>query len=106
MALTKETTFKQLTIAEDGQVEVKWVVKWLEDGVSDIEQGRFKRYDVEDDVTGLPTIGQNVCAAAWTPAVVQNRLDAINALLVGRGEPAEATLAEAKAALAAFTGLT
>ena len=105
MALTKDTTFKRMTIQEDAQVDVEWLVVWYEDAVEDTRQQRYQHYDVEDDVSGLPTVGQDVCAAAWTPAIVQARLDQINLILTDGGYPAESTLAAAKAALAAINGI-
>lgn len=100
MAITRERNFEGLRINPQGQIHVNWSVVYKDDGVEDHRTAKELFIDVEDDVTTLPNIVQDICTAAWKPAVVAARLQAINDILTSRGLPAEATLAAAKATLA------
>ena len=102
MATTRVRKFDSLRVNTAGQITVAWHIQWFEDEELDHSIGRQETYDVEDDVSHLPNIIQDVAAAVWTPGVISRRLDDINAILVRRGLQPEATLAAAKAAYASI----
>jgi ribosomal protein L21 len=74
--MTKQTAIDKIEVLEDGTVQVRQVVRVLDDDGSKIGE-RFLRYVLVpgQDVAGQPGRVQRIAQAVWTQAVV----DAYNA---------------------------
>ena len=72
MALTHRTIYDNITILEDGQIQLRRARVILDDdGVTEISR-QFHRQVLEPghDVTQFEQRVRDVCALIWTPAVV------------------------------------
>jgi hypothetical protein len=70
MALTKEKSIDQITVTENGIVLVREVTRIVEDGAEISKSYHRLSYEPGQDITSAPENVQAICAAAWTPAVV------------------------------------
>ena len=69
MALT-ETNEIAIEIAANGTVFVDTITKIMRDGVEIARESNRTGYHPGADVKALPQNVQDICAAAWTPEVV------------------------------------
>lgn len=72
MALTEKTVIDQITILEDGLIQVRRVRRVFDDG--ELLAERFHRSVLEpgQDVTALPQRLQTICGAVWTQKVIDD----------------------------------
>lgn len=75
MGLTKEKSIDQITVTENGIVLVREVTRIVEDGIEISKSYHRTSFEPGQDVTCEPERVQSICAAAWTPSVI----DAYNA---------------------------
>jgi hypothetical protein len=70
MALTKDIVVDQITVLEDGQVQIRTATRIMEDGLKLTET-----YHRKVIAPGDPTLGEDVrvvsvCGTVWTAAVI------------------------------------
>ena len=70
MALTKEVVIDQITVTDNGVIQLREVTRVLEDGVVLSEQYHRSSLEPGQDVSAQPDNVQAICAAAWTTEVV------------------------------------
>jgi hypothetical protein len=70
MALTKEVAVDQITVTEFGTVLVRETTTIKEDGVELSKKYHRTSFTPNQDVSAQPQNVQDICAAAWTPAIV------------------------------------
>ena len=70
MALTKEVAVDQITVTENGIVLVRETTTIKEDGVEISKKYHRSSFVPEQDVSNQPANVQAICAAAWTPEVI------------------------------------
>lgn len=71
MALTSTTVIDQITILEDGVIQIRTTKRVFDDDGSILGE-RFHRRVLEpgEDVSTLPNRLQKITQAVWTPAVI------------------------------------
>ena len=70
MSLKKQTVIDQITVQENGVVEVREVTRVIE---GDVEIGRTYHRTTHrpgDDVSAADDRVKSICAAAWTPEII------------------------------------
>ena len=84
MSITKATTVDQITVTENGIIQVRQVTRIMEDGQQ--LSSSYHRWSLTpgQDVTDQPANVQAIAAAAWTPAVVAAYTAAIEAASAAR----------------------
>ena len=70
MALTKETVVDQITVTENGIVLYREATRIMEDGTQLSQTYHRTSLTPGQDITAQPQKVQDICNAAWTPAVI------------------------------------
>ena len=70
MALTETTTINQITVTENGIVQVREATRILKDGEQIAQTFHRSSLTPGQDLTGQPANVVAICNAAWTDAVV------------------------------------
>lgn len=77
--ITQEFIPDGVTFSDDGRISVKQIVVTLEDGIEVSRNNTRSTYAPGEDVSNAPSYVQSVANVAWTPAVIQEFLDAASA---------------------------
>ena len=70
MALTKETVVDQITVTENGIVLYREATRIMEDGTQLSQTYHRTSLTPGQDIADQPQKVQDICNAAWTPAVI------------------------------------
>jgi len=72
MALTETKVIDQITVTENGVVQIREATRILKDGEQIAQTYHRSSLTPAQDLTGVPSNVVAICNAAWTPTVIAN----------------------------------